>query len=127
MPSLSENPYSGEFLPLFDLKPQQSRPVVQAVEHVPHARDSETSRAAAEDLSRSGRFSTLRERVFELIVGAGNQGVTRQEAASALNRVPSDLTTAFKQLEKSGRIKKIGTRVNPRSGYATEVFAKVGK
>jgi hypothetical protein len=82
--------------------------------HEPGARDTDTSREAADGMaSHSARLQSL---VFDAIYGAGTAGLTSEECADRLSLDSASAQPRTTELRKLGRIRDSGIRRRNRSG-----------
>lgn len=86
----------------------------------PHQKHSDTSREAAEEIRPSA--SSLRERVFKYIDGAGLDGATDQQIQKALGMDPSTERPRRIELVRERRVFDSGRSRQPDSGRNAVVW-----
>jgi hypothetical protein len=82
--------------------------------HQPGARDTDTSREAADAMQPHA--ARLQGMVLDAISDAGATGLTSEECAARLNLNPAAAQPRTTELRKLGRIKDSGARRRNRSG-----------
>jgi hypothetical protein len=79
-----------------------------------------TSKDAAEAVSSTAGF--LRERVFNVIIGAGDLGKTPDEIAAILGKTVLAVRPRVSELKKAGRIRPNGLRRANESGLKADAL-----
>lgn len=87
---------------------------------LPHAKGSDTSKAAAE--SMRPHAGGLRERVFNCVKHAGKIGITCDALEVLLALTHQCCSARVNELRNAGRIVDSGRRTSTRSGRAAAIY-----
>lgn len=79
----------------------------------PYQESSSTSRRAAEILQETGRALTLRAKVLQAIIDAGEEGITDREIRETLDfDAPSDAGARRNELVNMGLVSQVGEKIS---------------
>lgn len=100
-----------------------TKPWPHAAPTVPYVKGSDTSEAAAASMQPIA--PTLRHKVYDYILGQGEQGATDDEVVGALGMAHRTATARRRELERMGAVYRTENRRQTTSGRTAGVYMAV--